>query len=150
MSEPINLFEKYLQLELQKFMQSQITTPVFVGEDNSIVVLPRVIINATGGPEAVFRSGIYQNTVEILTKVNLDGGAGEETPEFSRILFGQVLDVLQKIDLREQLMQSGNLFLSAPTGIVLGNQRSLEIDTEKRAWVRAVECDFFGFSTAES
>lgn len=147
MSAPKNLFEKYLQLELQAVFQEQnVKATVVLGEDDEITILPRLVVNDIGGPEGVFETGIYQHTVEFIAKTSSVGETTDDTAEANRQLLGQVLDVLQLVDLADRLTASGNLYLTKPTGIVLGLTHPLEVG--EKMWIRKVECEFIGFSKA--
>ena len=104
---------------------------------------PMISIATESSVEAVYQSGIYSNTLEFTTVVDLDTGG----PQQARVLFTALLDCLQQPSLVSQLNamtdDNGNA-LVVVRGVVIGQQRLSQ--QNERDWLKTVSMEVFGFS----
>lgn len=121
------------------------------------LTLPRIAVYALAcrEPDWAYKLGIYQCTLKIEIKSDMDAplsAVPPRNPADDHIdLFGKVMDVLQRSDLRHALMQLGDIFILSDGsgddnqhgGIVLGDLRPDQVGD--RFWLGDVEIDFYGF-----
>ena len=148
MTTPVNLFGQNLQLAFKELIEEKLQevssgATVVQQEDNTPFDTPRVIVDCSDIEEAVFQSGIYKITARFIVHVNLDAAdsTDQDEPDSYANLFGYVMDVLQRTDLKEALINEGGLQIM---GLALGAGKLDEIG--EREWIKSVEMEVFGFS----